>query len=197
MKRENSQGRNLRWRRYFSKQMIMTLLSRGIHALSMIQGEPRNIAKGLALGIFVGMTPTMGIQMLIAGFFAALFKWSPISAMMGVWITTPATAPVIYGTTYIVGAKVYMYYTGYRLPLRFRLRDLSDTLAKTPKIFSALTIGGVLLGLPLAIVSYYAALFLIEEYRKDKEKLKKTLKRWLSFQRKNDSGSEDERQKET
>lgn len=70
------------------------------------------------------MTPTMGIQMLIAGFLAAVLKWNPISAMMGIWITTPVTAPVIYGTTF--GAKIYTCFTGDRLPLRFRLRDIFE-----------------------------------------------------------------------
>ncbi|MDY0094366.1 MAG: DUF2062 domain-containing protein [Candidatus Vecturithrix sp.] len=188
---------NRRWRRYFSRKTFTSLLSRGIHALSALEGEPHKIAQGFALGIFVGMTPTMGIQMLIAGFLAALLKWNPISAMMGVWITTPATAPVIYGTTYIVGAKIYTCFTGDRLPLRFRLRDIFEMLAKTPKIFSVLMIGGVLLGLPLAILSYYAALFLIKEYRKDKEKLKKTLIRCLSFRRKHDNELKDKQQEET
>ncbi|GAK60286.1 hypothetical protein U27_00177 [Candidatus Vecturithrix granuli] len=175
----------------------MKFISRGIHALSSIQGDPRNIAKGFALGIFVGMTPTMGIQMAIAAFLAALLKWNPISAMMGVWITTPATAPAIYGVTYLVGAKIYTSLTDQRLPMSFRVRELPEMLAKTPKIFTALTIGGVLLGLPLAIVSYYAALFFIKEYRKDKEKLKKTLRGWLPFRRKDDSKSEGEQPKET
>ena len=51
------------------------------------------------------MTPTMGIQMPIAIFFAAMLKWSKISAAFGVWITNPLTSPFIYGLTYIVDAK--------------------------------------------------------------------------------------------
>jgi uncharacterized protein (DUF2062 family) len=39
---------------------------------------------GFAFGIFIGMTPTMGIQMPIAVFIAALIKWSKISAAFGV-----------------------------------------------------------------------------------------------------------------
>ena len=71
-----------------------------------IRGQPREIALGFALGLFIGMTPTMGIQMPIAVFFAALLKWSKISAAFGVWVTNPLTAPVIYAVTYFVGASV-------------------------------------------------------------------------------------------
>ena len=166
-------------KRYVS-QMLLFLVKKIVN----LHGDPRHIASGFALGVFVGMTPTMGAQMAIAAPLAALFKWNVCAAMMGVWITTPATAPFIYGTTYLVGRKIVMWWTGKPLPLRFRLREIPAILSKTPRIFSALTVGGILIGLPAAVVSYYLAYFLIQEYRKDKEKvityIKNTwLMRWL------------------
>ena len=71
-----------------------------------IRGRPREIALGFALGLFIGMSPTMGIQMPISVFVAAIFQWSKISAAVGVWITNPFTAPFIYGLTYVVGARL-------------------------------------------------------------------------------------------
>ncbi len=41
-----------------------------------IKGDPREIALGMALGLFVGMSPFMGIQMAVAVFLAAIFKWN-------------------------------------------------------------------------------------------------------------------------
>ncbi|NNL76653.1 MAG: DUF2062 domain-containing protein [Desulfobacterales bacterium] len=71
-----------------------------------IRGRPRESALGYALGIFIGMTPTMGIQMPIGFFFAAVFKCSKISAASGFWITYPFTAPFIYGIKYINGTNL-------------------------------------------------------------------------------------------
>ena len=78
------------------------LLSRAYERFVRIRGRPREIALGFALCIFIGMLPTMGIQMPIAVFFAALLKWSKISPAFGVWITNPFTSPFIYGLTYMV-----------------------------------------------------------------------------------------------
>lgn len=68
-----------------------------------LKGTPEEIAKGLALGIFIGMTPTMGGQMIIAIFFAMLLRENKLAAALGVWITNPLTAPFIYGLEYESG----------------------------------------------------------------------------------------------
>ena len=43
------------------------------------RGTPREIALGFALGLFIGFSPTMGAQIVIAVFFASLLKWSKIT----------------------------------------------------------------------------------------------------------------------
>ena len=130
-----------------------------------IRGRPREIALGFALGIFIGMSPTMGIQMPIAVFFAALFKWSKISAAFGVWITNPLTSPFIYGLTYIVGAKVLGLRTAMALPADFTWDIAKEMLKNAPAIFGALTVGGILAGLPLAVLSYYLSFAAVNKYR--------------------------------
>lgn len=68
-----------------------------------LRGAPDDIAKGVALGIFIGMTPTLGFQMLIAVFMAMLLQENKLAAGLGVWITNPVTAPFIYLAEYEVG----------------------------------------------------------------------------------------------
>jgi uncharacterized protein (DUF2062 family) len=113
---------------------------------------------GFALGIFISMTPTMGIQMPIAVFFAALFKWSKISAAFGVWITNPLTSAFIYGITYFVGAKLLGLKSTIALPEDFIWSIVRDILKNAPVIFGAMTMGGIPIGVPLAILSYYLSL---------------------------------------
>ena len=57
-----------------------------------LRGLPEEIAKGVALGIFIGMTPTFGFQMAIALFFAYLLRENRLAAILGVWITNPVTS---------------------------------------------------------------------------------------------------------
>jgi uncharacterized protein (DUF2062 family) len=131
-----------------------------------IRGKPREIALGFALGVFIGLTPTMGIQMPIAVFLAAIFKWSKISAACGVWITNPFTAPFIYAATYFVGAKLLGIETAMSLPEELNWDLVRDMLSNAPLIFGALTVGGILLGLPLAILGYYLAFAAVNQYQR-------------------------------
>ena len=137
-----------------------------------IRGRPREIALGLALGIFIGMTPSVGIQMAIAVFMAALFKWNKISAATGVWITNPLTAPLIYSINYVIGARLLEIKRGYTLTPEVSIAGTSHMLHNAPEIFWALLLGGVILGLPLAVAGYYFAYSATTRYQ---ERIKKTI----------------------
>lgn len=130
-----------------------------------IRGNPREIALGFALGIFVSMTPFMGLHTAIAVPLAALFKWNKFSAALAVWISNPLSAPAIYGITYYIGAKVLLIQDGYKLPAEFSLDALFYTLRSAPEIIGILTVGGIVVGLPLAVLGYYFSLKAITEYR--------------------------------
>ena len=125
---------------------------------------------GFALGLFVGMTPSMGFQMVIAAALAASLKWDKISAAMGVWITNPVTAPFIYSVTYFVGAKIYGTSKIFTPPDELTVTIAKKILAKSPGIFYSLTIGGIVLGVPLAIAGYVISYMLVSRYQDDLKK---------------------------
>ncbi len=132
-----------------------------------IRGHPREISLGFALGLFVGMSPFMGLHTAIAVLLAALFKWNKFAAALAVWISNPFSAPVIYGLTYIVGARVLAYENSYTLPPQFDLDALLDIIRSAPDIIGVLIVGGLVMGIPLAVAGYFSAYFAIYEYRKN------------------------------
>ncbi|MBN2136885.1 MAG: DUF2062 domain-containing protein [Sedimentisphaerales bacterium] len=154
------------------------LLRRIYHRFLQIRGRPREIALGLALGLFVGMSPTLGFQMVIAVSIAALLKWNKISAAIGVWVTNPVTAPIIYTITYVTGAKFLGHDEVFQLPKEFSFDVVLGLFRKTPEVMLAMTAGGIIIGLPVAIAGYYLAYALITRYRRHAQKrsLKRALK---------------------
>ncbi len=108
--------------------------------------SPREFAAGIALGLFIALLPLMGLQLPLALGSAALlrrvgFHVSGLAAAGGVWLTNPLTAAPIYALTYLVGLPV----------ARALLPGTLETLL-------ALSFGGVLLGLPVAVIGYGVAL---------------------------------------
>lgn len=173
------------------KTRIYELFKKTYQRFLKIRGEPREIALGFALGLLVGMTPAIGFHMLIAIFFATLFKWNKISAALAVWITNPITAPVIYSITYLLGARVLGLRKSYE-PTTDEVTSATfiDMLKKTPEMFAAMTIGGFIIGLPLSIIGCYIAYKTLCRYQEDikkkltEQKLKHTLKRKLKKEKK-------------
>ncbi|MEE4609075.1 MAG: DUF2062 domain-containing protein [Desulfobacteraceae bacterium] len=168
------------------------LLKRAYERFVKLRGCSREIARGFAVGVFVGFTPTLGAQMLIAVPLAALLKANKLAAVAGVWITNPVTAPFIYGLTYLVGSRL----TGAsgRLAVGFAQEmTLMEIVARAPHIFWTLTVGGIVVGLPLALASYYPALAAVNRYRdRIRQKIavgKEKLTRRRRTKRKNAKGS--------
>jgi uncharacterized protein len=126
-----------------------------------LQGSPDEIAKGFALGIFIGMTPTLGLQMLIAIFFAMLLRENKIAAALGVWITNPVTAAPIYALEYETGRRMLQ-----MAPLRFP----EELTFEAMKLFGwelmvPLLFGSLIYGIFCAIIAYALTLRLIPFFK--------------------------------
>ena len=64
---------------------------------------PHRIALGIAIGVFVGLTPTVGFQMLIAGAIAVALRANKLVCIPMVWITNPVTLVPIYAACFSLG----------------------------------------------------------------------------------------------
>ncbi len=122
--------------------------------LIRLRAAPDDIAKGLALGVFIGMTPTFGAQMVIALFFAFLLKENKIAALVGVWITNPLTAPFIYALEYESG-RMLMGMDRPHLVINFSYETLQIL---GWDVIVPLCVGSLVLGLLTAALTYAVTL---------------------------------------
>jgi hypothetical protein len=67
------------------------------------QGSPHSIALGFAVGMFVALTPTVGIQMVISGLVAHWLRANRPIPIALAWITNPLTVVPVYYFNYRVG----------------------------------------------------------------------------------------------
>ena len=65
--------------------------------------SPERIAKGLAVGVFISYLPLMGVQMAVAWVAATIVKANKAMALLGAWLSNPATAIIIYYPSYRLG----------------------------------------------------------------------------------------------
>ncbi len=131
-----------------------------------LRASPHAIAGGMALGLFIGMSPFFGLHIVTAVALAALLKWSKIAALIGVNITNAITASVIYAINYWVGSKLANSSGRTIWPSDFSFSELLKLLQQSTHIVLDLVIGGAVLGLPLALAGYAMTLRLVIVYRR-------------------------------
>lgn len=79
-----------------------------LRAILMLDDSTHSIALGTAVGMFIGMTPTVGIQMILVVLFAFVtnrfLRFNRAAALITVYVSNPITAAPIYWFNYKVGA---------------------------------------------------------------------------------------------
>jgi uncharacterized protein len=69
-----------------------------------LKGEPKSIAMGMAVGVFIGMTPTIPFHTALIILFGLLWRHNLTAAYLGSWlISNPLTIPILYFSQYELG----------------------------------------------------------------------------------------------
>lgn len=115
-----------------------------------LQGEPRYIAMGMAIGVFIGITPTIPFHTLIALALAFVLKGSKPAAAIGVWVANPLTIPIFYVGSFKVGT----FLLNKPIPFDVRFESIKELMSLGLDVTLAMVAGGALLGIIPAIVAY-------------------------------------------
>ncbi len=153
--------------------------------LIALRGSPGELALGMALGIFVGMMPIMPFQIAVAISLALLFRASKITAAVGTWISNPATWYVVYYYDYKLGSSLLGISPdrAFFSSVMRALESGESPIAVISKIvgaggtgFTAFLIGGSLIGVLIAIPSYFIWLGVfryIRLWRRNRKRIRK------------------------
>jgi uncharacterized protein len=130
-----------------------------------LQEDPRKLAWGMALGVFIGVTPTIPFHLVGALALAALFRVSPVSAIIGIQIGNPLTVVPIYLAAFKVGK--FLLHRGKPLvfPETFSYEAWLRVLWQGGL---ALQVGGIIIAIPPAIVAYFLTLWIVQRYKRRK-----------------------------
>ena len=78
-----------------------------LRTILKLDDSPHHVALGTSIGMFIGLTPTVGVQMLcviaLAFVTRKLFAFNRLAALLTVYVTNPITTLPIYWFNYEVG----------------------------------------------------------------------------------------------
>jgi len=142
------------------------------------RASPEAIARGLAIGLVITFTPTVGIQIPLAILFATLFNANRLSAVLPVWLTNVLTVPPTYAFTYWVGSHFIR--TSAKTPMQL-MQTLTKRMSRHEfyllhrhfkeffelgrEVFLPMMVGGLLVGGTVGLISYPITLRIIRHHR--------------------------------
>ena len=133
-----------------------------------LQGDPHYIAMGMAVGVFVGVTPTFPFHTTIALFLAFVLRGSKPAAIIGVWVGNPLTMPFFYLGSYMIGTFLIDHST----PFDIKYASVTELLKLGLDTTLAIVTGGAILGILPAVGTYFIArkAFTVIRARREKSK---------------------------
>ncbi len=167
--------------RFVIKKIKRFFIYRVLH----IDDTPHRIALGLAIGIFVTWTPTLGLQMILTVLLSAMCRANKIVGIPFVWISNPVTALPLYGLNFLVGAWILpgeqsaaKFYDALKEAVTFSgswLEGISAWWKATIEFFWPLWIGSIVVGLALALPSYVLTRYAVTRYRGRRARIRQRL----------------------
>ncbi len=128
--------------------------------------SPRKLALALAVGVFLGASPLWGLHTLLAIAVSVLLNLNKPAALFGTLISNPLLAPFLIfasletGSWFLYGRTAYLSLAEIRR--HFQSPSWHDILNE---YLLPYCVGSVIVGLVLAFITFWIALWLARSYR--------------------------------
>ena len=116
--------------------------------------SPHEIATGIALGIFIGCVPMLGVHTIMAIGLASLLRLNTLVVLIGTQISNPISFPFQIFVSAEVGSLIL---NGHFLDIKFS-RDINYL----NEYILPIIIGGLVLGIILSMASYIVIKFFLK-----------------------------------
>ena len=174
--------------------------------LKRIPDTPHKISLGMSCGIFASFTPLFGLHFLIAGLLSYLLRANVLASLIGTFVGNPITFPIITVFNlklggWILGSSEHSSGDGGKIFEGFLdfifliyksfFTDGSIGENNVPRmneflngVFIPYSLGGLILGIFIAVISYFLLRPLVATYQKKRSALKaKRIKKKLMRKR--------------
>ncbi|MGS2738661.1 DUF2062 domain-containing protein [Sinomicrobium sp. M5D2P17] len=129
----------------------MTILKTKIFAL---EGSPKQIAGGFALGSFIGMMPIPGLQLFVSLGLASCIGVNKKAACLAVFNTNLFTGAFIFAFNYWLGKTLLGLSSDFVFPDKIGLDFIYIMMTSGKNVFPSLLTGGCITGMFSAWISH-------------------------------------------
>ena len=162
--------------------------------LKRIPDTPHKISLGMSCGIFASFTPLFGLHFLIAGLLSYLMRANVLASLIGTFVGNPITFPIITVFNlklgeWILGSSeyssgdggkifegfldfIFLIYKSFFTEGSIGENDVPRINEFLNGVFVPYSLGGFILGIFIAVISYFLLRPLVATYQKKRSALK-------------------------
>lgn len=129
-----------------------------------LNGTPRGIAGGFALGLFLSVVPTFGLGMVAALALAPVLRLNLPATYAGTLVVNPVTGFFFYAADYFLGAWMLGIEDAAEIPSSFA--EAKEFILRAPLPWY---LGGFVLALVLSLIAYSGIFWGVRRFRKRRE----------------------------
>ena len=130
----------------------------------MINESPRKMATAFAIGIFIGMSPLLGLHTVLGLLAAWLLRLNRLITLVGVFVTNPWTIVPIYSFGTWIGAKIMGMHKVIPV-IDWTEITILGFLKEFRPLLLPFIIGSTATGLVSAAVGYFVLYSAVKKYR--------------------------------
>ena len=149
------------------------------------EDSTHKIALGVALGLLIAWTPTLGIHIYLALALTFLFRANKFAALICIWVSNPLTIIAIFYPSYLVGNYVLKYFNPEAQLTNTQIKEIFNQFRSMPVLTQffqiefwkniflflwqrgpALWMGSIVIGTIVATAGYFTTYYLVLWYRK-------------------------------
>jgi len=130
-----------------------------------VKDSPRKIALSFGIGIFLGMSPLLGLHTILGILAAWVFRLNKFVTIVGVYITNPWTiVPIFTFATWLGGRLLGLEHI---LPdINWHSMGISELLRDLEPILPPFIVGSLFLGLVCGVIGYALIYYAVVRQRK-------------------------------
>ncbi len=137
-----------------------------IRLLLTVKGTPTELSLAFSIGVFIGMSPFLGLHTVLALAVASLFRLNKLVTLAGAYITNPWTILPIYTFGTWLGIKV-MSHEELLQHIDFRGINVFNLMEFLGQLVVPFFVGTLLLGTISGLMAYFCVYALLKRLRKD------------------------------
>jgi uncharacterized protein (DUF2062 family) len=135
-----------------------------LQVILALKENPHNVAASFGIGVFIGMSPLLGLHTILGLLVASVLKLNRLVTIVGVYVTNPWTIIPIYTFGTWIGMKL-LGVDGIVTNINWSDLSIHNVVSELEELLMPFIAGTLFIGAVSSIIGYFLIMYLFKRQR--------------------------------